>query len=177
MSEVDNFFETELDTLRLESVEAVRSAAENLQAKLQDEFRTKTGWQAQSLARGIKVYHFDNASYVRLNPVLSGQAQRVIIRGNPNLWLLLPDGERLGFKRIGSNNSSLGARSLADGTSAGSHRWRDLKAKYGSRIFFHNDLVIFRHQSGRNYSIYKLQKQVETKPRINLQKLAEEAIN
>ena len=159
MSEVDLFFNTELATLRLESAEAVRSAADELRAKLQEEFRQKLGWKAQNLARGIKVYHFETASYLRLNPVLSAQAQRVSIRGNPNLWILLPDGERFGFKRISQNNT-----------------WRDLKARWGSRIFFHNDVVIFRHKSGRNYAIYKLEKQVDSKPRVDLDSLAKEII-
>ena len=159
MSEADRFFENELYTLRLESQEAVRSAADELKANLQKEFRSKIGWRSQNLTRGIKVYHFENASYVRLNPVLSSYAQRISIRGNPNLWILLPDGERLGFKRIGRGNG-----------------WRNLKARWGSRIFFHNDVVIFRHHSGRNYAIYKLQKQVERKQLINLEKLSEEII-
>ncbi len=160
MSEVDNFFNTELDTLRLESMEAVRSAADSLRLKLHQEFQQKLGWQSANINRGIKVYHYETASYVRLNPVLSSHAQRVSISGNPNLWILLPDGERLGFKRIGQGNS-----------------WRDLKAKWGSRIFLHNEVVVFRDRSGRNYAIYKLQKRVNTRPVINLQKLAEEAIN
>lgn len=159
MSEADRFFENELYTLRLESQEAVRSAADELRANLQKEFRSKVGWQPQSLARGIKVYHFENASYVRLNPALSSYAQRVSIRGNPNLWILLPDGERLGFKRIGEGNG-----------------WRELKARWGSRIFFHNEVVIFRHQTGRNFAIYKLQKQVDTQLRVDLNKLANETI-
>ena len=160
MSEVDNFFETELNTLRLESVEAVRSAADSLRLKLHQEFQQKLGWQSSNLNRGIKVYHFETASYVRLNPTLSSFAERISIRGNPNLWILLPDGERLGFKRIGQSNS-----------------WRDLKAKWGSRIFFHNDVVIFRDLNGRNYAVYKLQRQVESRPRIDLNKLAHEVIN
>ena len=159
MVELDNFFNTELETLRLESQEAVRSAADSLRLKLHQEFKQKLGWRSPNLNQGIKVYHLEAASYVRLNPVLSSFAERVRIRGNPDLWILLPDGERLGFKRIGQGNS-----------------WRDLKAKWGSRIFFHNNVVIFCAQNGRNYAIYKLQKQVESRPRIDLDKLAHQAI-
>ena len=159
MVELDNFFNTELETLRLESVEAVRSAADSLRLKLHQEFQQKLGWRAQNLNRGIKVYHFETASYVRLNPVLSSHAQRISIQGNPNLWILLPDGERLGFQRINKNNS-----------------WRKLKERYGRQIYFVNNVVVYRHDSGRKFAIYKLEKRIDTRPRINLEKLAKEAI-
>ena len=155
MSEVERFFENELYTLRLESQEAVRSAAAELRLELEREFSYKLNIGSKALERGIRVHHFEQASYVRLNPFLSSYAQRVSIRGNPNLWILLPDGERLGFRRIGQGNG-----------------WRDLKRKWGSKIQFVNKTVVFRHGDGRRYAIYQIQERLERKPIVNVERLA-----
>jgi|GEM_PF-5615293 len=158
-SESESFFRDELATLYAESQEAVQSAADELRGELRREFARKLNISSEAVERGIKVYHFERASYVRLNPFLASFAQRLSIRGNPNLWILLPDGKRLGFKRIDKKNS-----------------WRHLKAKYGSKLRFSHNVLIYRHTDNRNYAIYKLEKVRNTKKVIDLEELANKAI-
>ena len=105
-----------------------------------------------AFSRGVKVHDFETASYITLSPILSVHGSETKLRGSPNLWILLPDGQRLGFKRIGKGFS-----------------WSDLKRRFGTRLSFvsvdDGTVVLYRSERGVK-PIYKIQSSVITKQRI-----------
>ncbi len=133
--------------------------AEEIQRQIRRNFKNAS----LAFQRGIKVTEFETASYVRLSPLLSSHAQSGSIKGNPNLWILLPDGKRLGFKRIGKNFS-----------------WKTLKFRYDDKLSFVpvNDghVVLYRSRSGI-VPVYKIQSSIDSKQRIDFYEKATEIGN
>ncbi len=163
---IEAFFESETRKLEQDTTAALEEVAEDLKQSVLRQTKSKFRSTGKSFKNGVKIYNYPAASYVRLSKVLSAHAEKTIIKGQPNLWIRLPDGERFGFKRIGARGES----------------WSSLKRKWGNRIFIvkANDghVVVLNHpRDNRNYAIYKLQQQIETKPRINFFGEAERLAN
>ena len=154
---IEQFFDRELLELKLDSRVAVREAARELEADILRQIRRNFSNPSIAFMRGLKVHDYEDGSYVRLSPILSVHAEKTKIQGNPNLWILLPDGERLGFKR------------KVD--------WSELKRRYGNKLSFapvtNGSVVLYRSSDGVR-PIYKIQPSVETRKRIEFYERAEE---
>jgi hypothetical protein len=160
MAEIDNFFDPQIKAIAVESTAIARSAARELQADVMRQIRRNFRNPSAAFMRGVKVYEYENASYVRLSPILSVHAEPTKLQGNPNLWILLPDGARLGFKRMGKGFD-----------------WDTLKRRYGSRISIisvDDGFVVLYRDNGTVRPIYKIQSQVQTKQRIDFYEKAQE---
>lgn len=160
---VDRFFDEEIKKISVESRAVASRAAYELQADIQRQIRRNFVNPSLAFMRGVKVSEFENAVYVRLSPILSSYAQDSKIEGSPNLWILLPDGARLGFKRIGAG-----------------FNWDVLKRRYGTKLSFVvvNDgtVVLYRLPSGAVKPIYKLQHSVNREAMIEFFESAERII-
>jgi hypothetical protein len=160
MSQINQFFDQETKAIAVDSRATANRLAVELQQDVFRQIRRNFNNPSAAFSRGVKVYEFENASYVRLSPILSVHAEETKLRGSPNLWILLPDGQRLGFKRIGKGFS-----------------WSDLKRRYGTRLSFvavdDGHVVLFRSDQGVK-PIYKIQSQVTTKQRIEFYEKGEE---
>lgn len=159
MAETDQFFDSEIEAIAVDSRAAASRAARELAEDVQRQIRRNFNSPSAAFSRGVKIYEFDNASYVRLSPILSVHAEPTNLRGSPNLWILLPDGERLGFKRIGKG-----------------FNYADLKRRFGTRLSFvgvdDGTVVLYRSEQGVK-PIYKIQSSVTTKQRIEFYEKAE----
>lgn len=160
MSEVDRFFSSEITAIAVDSRAVARVAAEELFGDVNRQIRQNFRTTSSAFARGVKIYEFKDATYVRLSPILSTHATPTTMQGNPNIWILLPDGARLGFKRMGKG-----------------FNWDTLRRRYGSRLSFapvgDGHVVLYRDR-GSVYAIYKIQSAVKTKQRIEFLEKAEE---
>lgn len=159
MSKVNRYFDEEIKAIAVNSSAIARAAAEELYDDVQRQIRSKFKNPSTAFTKGVKLTHYDNVSYVRLSPILSSYAESTEISGQPNLWILLPDGLRLGFKRIGKG-----------------FNWNDLSRRYGTNISIvavsDGHVVLYRHRGGVS-PIYKIQKAVRTKQRIEFYEQAE----
>ena len=159
MSNVDQFFNSEVKAIATDSKAIANDAAEELYQDVRRQIRQNFGNPSTAFSKGIKIHEFDSAIYVRLSPILSSHARSTNLRGNPNMWILLPDGARLGFKRIGKG-----------------FNWSTLKRRYGSQLSFapvaDGHVVLYRYQ-GKAVPIYKIQREVTTKQRIEFYEKAE----
>ncbi|MGK7895896.1 MAG: hypothetical protein AB4372_20350 [Xenococcus sp. (in: cyanobacteria)] len=162
MSEVDRFFDRELQQISLESREATHQAARELAADITRQIKEKFSNPSLAFQRGVKVHEFKGGSYVRLSPILSAHAETKKIRGNSNLWILLPEGQKRGFKRISPGY------------------WNSLQTRYGRYLSIvpvsDGHVVLYRSSSGV-VPIYKIQPTVTTKQRIDFYGKAEEIAN
>lgn len=175
MNQINQFFDEQSHAIAVDSREAANRAARELAEDVQRQIRRNFNNPSAAFSKGVKVFEEDNAatrfgseasypkavaSYVRLSPILSVHAEETNLRGSPNLWILLPDGQRLGFKRIGKGFS-----------------WNDLKRRFGTRLSFvaveSGHVVLFRSSLGVK-PIYKIQSSVTTKQRIEFYEKAEE---
>ncbi len=160
MGEVDRFFDDEIKAIAVSSKAIASSLAEQLQEDVLRQIRRNFSNPTTAFAKGVKVYHFETASYVRLNPLLSSFAQDVTISGKPKLWILLPDGAKLGFRRIGRG-----------------FNWSDLKRRHGNRLRFvkvtGGSVLLYRTPAGDVKPIYKLQRSVDRKQKIEFFESAE----
>ena len=156
---VSNFFDGEIKAIALESKAIAVKAAKELQEDITRQIRSNFRNPTSAFVRGIKIYEFDNAAIVRLSPLLSSFAEPQKIKGSPYLWILLPDGVKLGFKRIGKG-----------------FNWDTLKRRYGNRLRFaevrDGFVLLFRHSRGVR-AIYKLQKVVNREQKIEFFEAAE----
>ncbi len=159
MSEIDRFFDDEIKAIATSSRAIARAAAEELMEDVQRQIRRNFRNPSVAFQKGVKVYEFDNTSYVRLSPILSSHARSTKLQGSPNLWILLPDGARLGFKRMGKD-----------------FNWESLRRRYSTRLSFvavaDGHVVLYRDR-GSVYPIYKIQGAVQTKQRIEFFESAE----
>ena len=162
-SKIDKFFDEEIKEISVESRAVASRAAYELQADIQRQIRRNFINPSLAFMRGVKVAEFESASYVSLSPILSSYAENTTIQGSPNLWILLPDGARLGFKRIGAG-----------------FNWDVLKRRYGTKLSFVviNDgtVVLYRLPSGAVKPIYKLQHSVNREQKIEFFESAERII-
>ena len=160
MSKID-FFDEEIKAIATDSKAIALLAAEELYDDVQRQIRRNFNNPSAAFSKGIKIHEFDQAVYVRLSPILSSHAVSTPIQGKPTLWILLPDGQRMGFKRMGTGGFS----------------WDALRRRYGSRLSFaavgDGHVVLYRH-NGSVYAIYKIQNQIQTKQRIEFYRKAEE---
>lgn len=163
MSDLDRWFDQQISEIELDFKHAANGAAEALAREVKSQIRRNFNNPSAAFVAGVKVYEFDAAAVVRLSPILSSHAQPATSKGNPNIWILLPDGERLGFKRMN-----------------GAY-WRSFQAKYKRSISFvdlgSGSVVLFKKGS-QVVPIYKIQNSVDRKQRIDLdgaaQKVARE---
>jgi hypothetical protein len=152
MSQIDQFFDEQTRLIAVDSRAIAQKAARELADDVQRQIRRNFNNPSAAFSRGVKVYEFENASYVKLSPILSVHAEPTKVNGSPNLWILLPDGARLGFRRMGKG-----------------FNWDTLKRRYGTRLSFvavDNGHVVLYRNNGVTSPIYKIQSQVETKQRI-----------
>ena len=160
MGEVDQFFRENLQQITIDSAATAAQAARELQEDIERQIRRNFNNPSEAFLKGVKVYEYENGAYVRLSPLLSVHAEPTKLQGNPNIWILLPDGKRLGFKRMGTSGFS----------------WDFLKSRYGNKLRFvevsSGHVVLFRSDLGV-VPIYKIQNQVTTKQRIDLDGAAE----
>lgn len=160
-SEIDRFFNTEIKAIATDSKAIALEAAEELYQEVQRQIRRNFNNPSAAFSKGIKIHEYENAVYVRLSPILTSHASPTNIQGNPNLWILLPPGQQLGFKRMGTGGFS----------------WDTIKRRYGSRLAFvpigDGHVVLFRSPRGV-LPIYKIQSQVTKKQRIKFYEKAEE---
>lgn len=156
-----NFFEREAQ--RLEKVGKGAAAQAALLLRSQTASQVRRAMDAK-LVGGISVYHFpprngQSASVVRLSPPLSAAAVSSKIQGDPYLWILLPDGKKLGFKRISNSNT-----------------WISLKRKYGDKLSMRKSnggVNVYYSYRGRSYAVYKLSPQVNSPQKIEFLETAE----
>lgn len=161
MAEIDKFFDDNLKQLKLDSTTATSEAARELERDVKRQIRRNFHNPSLAFQNGVKVHDYEGGSYVRLSPILSSHAEEKKIQGSPNLWILLPEGKKRGFKRI----------------SAGGFNWTLLKRRYGTKLSFvpvaDGHVLLFRDGS-RVVPIYKLQQTIQTKQRIEFYEKAEE---
>lgn len=160
MSEIDSFFDDEIKAIATDSRAIATAAAEELYRDVQRQIKRNFNNPSAAFSKGIRIHEFENAVYVRLSPILTSHAQSTNIQGNPNLWILLPPGNQLGFKRIDAR-----------------FNWDTLKRRYGARLAFarvDDGVVVLYRYKGQTVPIYKIQKQVTTKQRIRFYEKAEE---
>lgn len=150
-------FEDEARSLASATRAALGSAARKLQREAESQIRRN--FKPRSKTKGsfgsIKSYDLATSSRVSIKPgYLQAFAEGKTIRGKPTLIILLPDGERLGFKRISRSNSWLSV-------------WQRIHKK--ARLAGVGDglVVLYRHR-GRSLPIYKFQKQTTTPKLISL---------
>jgi hypothetical protein len=160
MNQVNRYFDEEIKAIAVDSRAAATNAARELAEDVQRQIRRNFNNPSAAFSRGVKVHEFKNGSYVRLSPLLSVHAEPTDLQGNPNLWILLPDGVRLGFKRIGKG-----------------FNWDTLKRRYGTKLSFvavSDGHVVLYRDNGIVSPIYKIQSSVTTKQRIEFYEKAEE---
>ncbi len=137
-------------------------AAQNAARELRDRIysQIEENFDSNKFFNSVYVKDFETSSTVTLSPLLASFAQSQIIKGDPNLWILLPDGERLGFKRLNANY------------------WKTLKPFFGKSLFYSKvpdgTVVIFRLSDGRNYAVYKIQSQLKREQKIEFWETAEQ---
>ena len=156
---VDRFFEEEIKARAVESRATAKALAKQLYLDVLKQLRLNFKNASLAFMRGVKLHDFEQFSVVRLSPLLSSFAEPQKIKGNPYLWILLPDGEKLGFKRIGRD-----------------FNWTILKRRYGNRLRFQQVaggfVLLFRSQRGVK-PIYKLQSVVNREQKIEFFEKAE----
>lgn len=111
---------------------------------------------------GVRVatYQHDGdqcSAEVFLSPVLASHASTSTIEGDPYLWVLLPEGEASGFKRIGPGNT---------------WTWNALKATYRGRIRtqrMKDGFLVLIRTGRQEVPIYAVKRQIETKQRIDFE--------
>ena len=161
-SNVDKFFNDEVKAIATDSKAIARRAAEKLYDDVRRQIRQNFRNPSSAFEKGLKIYEYDEASYVRLSPILSTHATRSKGRGGdrPSVWILLPDGAKLGFKRMGTRGFN----------------WDTLRRRFGTRLSFapvgDGHVVLFRDRSG-THPIYKIQASVTTEQRIEFFESAE----
>ena len=157
---INQFFNDEIKAIASDSNAIARSAAEELYDDVRRQIRQNFRNVSTAFSKGVKIYEYDSATYVRLSPILSSHASPTSLKGSPNLWILLPDGARLGFKRMGKG-----------------FNWDTLRRRYGTRLSFvrvRDGHVVLYRDRGRTYPVYKIQSAVTTKQRIEFYEKAEE---
>ena len=160
MSEVDRFFDRELREVSLESRGATHQAARELAADISRQIKQKFTNPSLAFQRGVKVHQFKNGSYVRLSPILAAHAETKEIRSNSsNLWILLPEGQKRGFKRISPGY------------------WNILQSRHGRNLSIvpvsDGHVVLYKSSSGV-VPVYKIQQTVATKQSIDFYGKAQE---
>ena len=155
-------FEAEAAKLEAATRAAVRSAARKLRTIAESEIRRN--FKSKSNTSGsfgsVKVYDLQTHSKISLKPgYLEAFTEGKTIRGKTTLIILLPDGERLGFKRINRNNSWASV-------------WEGIQKK--ARLAGVGDgVVVVYSYRGKNYAIYKFQKSTTAPKLISLKARAE----
>ena len=157
---VDQFFNSEIKAIATRSKAIANNVAEELYDDVRRQIRQNFRNVSTAFSKGLKIYEYDSATYVRLSPILSSHASPTSLKGSPNLWILLPDGARLGFKRMGKG-----------------FNWDTLRRRYGTRLSFirvRDGHVVLYRDRGRTFPVYKIQNAVTTKQRIEFYEKAEE---
>jgi hypothetical protein len=171
---IKEFFESETRNLGDATRAVVRQSARQLKStmakQLRQNFRSSGSAQSKGFQRGVKIYDLESdltrgpASYVRLGKIQSLYQEGATLRGEPNLIILLPEGERLGFKRISKGNP-----------------WRTVWEKWGRVLQLarvsDGTVVLYRFQ-GKLTPVYKIQASVTVPKRLTFfeegEKLADE---
>lgn len=168
MNQVNQFFDSEIKAIAVDSKAIAIGAAEELRDDVLRQIRRNFNNTNAAWAKGVKIYELDDGAKVFLSSLLSYHAippQSPLSKGgrgdgNPRLWILLPDGVKLGFKRIGKG-----------------FNWDTLKRRFGTKLSFvsvaDGTVVLYRSEQGVK-PIYKIQSEVTRKQRIEFYEKAEE---
>lgn len=136
---------------------AAKSTHSAAATRLSGETRSQIdrNFKSKTTLGSVKTYDLKWSSLVTVKPsFLSAFSEGKTIRGKSTLIILLPDGERLGFKRVSASNSWASV-------------WQKIKNR--ARIVGVGDgLVVVYSRGGRNYAIYKFQKQVTVPKLVSL---------
>ena len=141
-----------VEALEGEVNKAVKEAAESLKRFTQKQLQTQFKNRSPAWLSGIRTYHFPGQSYVRLGSAQSAFAQPTTEA--KNVWILLPEGQKLGFKRFSDR-----------------YTWRNIQAKYGNKFFSQNTpkgtVILYRHSDGQIYPVYLKKERVTQSQRID----------
>ena len=165
MSKIDQFFDTAIADAETDSRSVTALAARELQRDVWRQIRRNFNNPSAAFMAGVKAYDFDTSSVVRLSNPLSSFADDIeTTAGKPNLWILLPNGARLGLPRMGKGFG-----------------WQDLKRKYGSNLSFapvdDGTVVLLRdRRSGRIMPIYKIVDRVSSPKKIEFIEAAQKIV-
>jgi hypothetical protein len=163
-----NYLEGEARGLMAAGRAVVREAGKTLKSRTSRELR-KNFRSGSGFARGVKLYNLESnnrlgpATYVRLGKIQSQFQENTTMVGRRNLVILLPGGERLGFKRIGKRNS-----------------WESLIRTFSGKLVFTRSgrgTVVSIKNENTLVPIYKLQKTVTLKKRLTFLEEAEKIGN
>lgn len=171
---VDQFFRSEVKNLESATATATAVAARALKRETLKELKRnfKPGTRSNgSFFKAVRVRDLPTdlnrglgpASIVRLGVPWVGIFQDGgTVRGNDTLILLLPEGEKLGFKRITKGNP-----------------WSEVMARWGKHLFPVKvaDGVVIGYtnpRTGKKTAVYKFQRQVQLTKRLSFLEMAEE---
>lgn len=149
-------FGIEAEKLALAANRSIKASARQLKRTAEAEIRSNFKQKKTKGSFGsLRIVDLPNSSRVSLRPgYLEAFEEGKTIRGKPTLIILLPDGEKLGFKRISKSNSWASV-------------WQRIHKK--ARLVGVGDglVVVYEHR-GRSYAIYKFQKQTTAPKLISL---------
>lgn len=145
-----------IDRIILSERKAARSSPKKAARRLQRSIKSQV--KSKQLKKGAIMFWVDNSdsttATVKLSPILTSQVDPTLIRGNPRVWILLPDGEKYGFKRISKDNS-----------------WDKIRSRHLGELFSipvsDGVVIVYRRHDGKQIAIYKIQAAVMTRSSIN----------
>lgn len=152
-----NFFDLEARKLQAAARTEISHSAQTLYRATRTEIVTR--FKSKKSKFGVKVYDGEDNSRVVLSPAfMKAFALGKTIQSRNSLIVLLPDGERLGFKRISPNNTW-------------QEVWRRIQKKCNLASANDGIVVLFNYQ-GKKHPIYKFQKAVKAPKLLSIQQTA-----
>lgn len=171
---VDQFLRSEVKNLNAATATATKVAARALKREVQKELRSnfKPGRNSNgAFFKAVKVRDLPAdparglgpASFVRLGVPFMGIFQEGgTVQGKGSLIILLPEGERLGFKRISKGNP-----------------WGEVQRRWGKFLFpiKVSDGLVIGYENPKTktrHAVYKFQPQVTLPKKLSFLEMAEE---
>jgi hypothetical protein len=166
---INVFFKAEVKNLETATAIGIKTTATKLANETKKQLRKFKIKNNSNFAKSVKVYNLGAkgalgpASFVRLGiPWINIFQEGGTVTGKANLLILLPEGEKLGLKRIkpgqwgkfwDSNKKNLFTRKVPDG------------------------VIVFLKKDGAVYPIYKFQKSVTIPKKLDFYETAEKLGN
>lgn len=148
------FFRSELKNLEAANRSVIRGTGRELKKEMLNQLKRFKKSKGSTFHKAVKLKEFEprgslgTASIVRLGvPFMAAFEEGKTISGKPNLIVLLPSGQKLGYKRISKSNP-----------------WSKVWSQINSiaKIFKVNDgVVIAIPNRSKNIPIYKIQKKIK----------------
>jgi hypothetical protein len=162
---INAFFKAQVKNLETATAIGIKTTATKLKNETKKQLRQQFNVRNSSFAKSVKVYNLSArgalgpASYVRLGiPWIGIFEEGGEVTGKSNLLILLPEGAKLGFKRIKPgqwgafwerNRANLFTKKVSDGT------------------------IVYFKKEEKVYPIYKFQKSVNLRKRLSFYETAE----